>query len=70
MNTTLEDRKLAQQGRERRESSAGGAIQFLRQEIVNEQSPLLSALANIAVVVGFAAFAFTVKYVLKNLSYD
>ena len=55
---------------ERREASHGGGIQFLEQNNANDRSPLLSALANIAVIVGFTAFAFTVKYILKTVAYD
>ena len=68
MNKTLESRKAAEQAEER--NSSGGAAQFLRQQIANEQSPVLSAIANLAVIVGFAAFAYTVKYVFRNISYD
>lgn len=68
MTKTLESRKAAEQAEER--NSSGGAAQFLRQQIANEQSPVLSAIANLAVIVGFAAFAYTVKYVLRNISYD
>ncbi|EEB19486.1 ubiquitin-conjugating enzyme E2, putative [Pediculus humanus corporis] len=67
---TIENRKAVQEMEERREASHGGGIQFLEQNNANDRSPLLSALANIAVIVGFTAFAFTVKYILKTVAYD
>lgn len=33
-----------------------------------DQSPLHGALTNICVIIGFAAFAYTVKYVLRNIA--
>lgn len=33
-----------------------------------EQSPLHGALTNLCVIIGFAAFAFTVKYVLRSIA--
>nr|QBH73234.1 ubiquitin-conjugating enzyme E2 j2 [Thermobia domestica] len=35
-----------------------------------DQSPLQSALTNIFVIIGFAAFAYTVKYVLRSIATD
>nr|QBH73233.1 ubiquitin-conjugating enzyme E2 j2 [Xibalbanus tulumensis] len=42
----------------------------LQQQLVNnqEQSTLHSVLANVFVIIGFAAFAYTVKYVLKSIA--
>lgn len=34
----------------------------------NDQSPLHSAITNICVIIGFAAFAYTVKYVLRSIA--
>jgi ubiquitin-conjugating enzyme E2 J2 len=34
----------------------------------NDQSPLYSAITNICVIIGFAAFAYTVKYVLRSIA--
>lgn len=36
----------------------------------NDQSPLHSALTNICVIIGFAAFAYTVKYVLRSIAME
>ncbi|XP_063242463.1 ubiquitin-conjugating enzyme E2 J2-like [Bacillus rossius redtenbacheri] len=36
----------------------------------NEQSPLHSAITNICVIIGVAAFAYTVKYVLRSIATD
>ena len=36
----------------------------------NDQSPLHSAITNICVIIGFAAFAYTVKYVLRSIATD
>ncbi|KAK6639893.1 Serine/threonine-protein kinase Pink1, mitochondrial [Polyplax serrata] len=66
MTTTLEDRKAAQQGKEEKETlNGGGGPQFHGPEIGNEEGPLLSTLANIAVVVGFAAFTCAVNHLLQ-----
>ncbi|KAL0277210.1 UNVERIFIED_CONTAM: hypothetical protein PYX00_004571 [Menopon gallinae] len=69
IRNTLDMRKVAEQAREARDNGREGS-QFLRQQNPNEQSLFLSALANIAVIVGFAAFAYTVKYILRNISYE
>ena len=34
----------------------------------NDQGPLHSAITNICVIIGFAAFAYTVKYVLRSIA--
>nr|CAD7457695.1 unnamed protein product [Timema tahoe] len=34
----------------------------------NDQSPLHNAITNLCVIIGFAAFAFTVKYVLQSIA--
>lgn len=36
----------------------------------NDQGPLYSAITNICVIIGFAAFAYTVKYVLRSIATD
>ncbi|XP_067006170.1 ubiquitin-conjugating enzyme E2 J2 isoform X2 [Anabrus simplex] len=36
----------------------------------NDQGPLQSALTNICVIIGFAAFAYTVKYVLRSIALE
>lgn len=38
-----------------------------RQQL-SDQSPFQAAITNLFVIIGFAAFAFTVKYVLKTLA--
>lgn len=35
-----------------------------------EQSSLQAAITNICVIIGFAAFAYTVKYVIRSLGTD
>lgn len=35
---------------------------------ITDQSPFQAAITNLFVIIGFAAFAFTVKYVLKTLA--
>lgn len=66
MKKTLETRRAAELAGS--ESTGARTADFLRQQIANEQSPLHSALANIGVVIGFVAFAYAVKYVLRSLT--
>lgn len=39
-------------------------------QLQRDQSPLHSALTNLAIIVGFAAFAYTVKYVLRSIAME
>lgn len=43
---------------------------LLRNQFGNDQGPLQSAITNICVIIGFAAFAYTVKYVLRSIAMD
>jgi len=66
MKRQIEAKRAEQQNSDG--TSNRNAADFLRQQIANEQSPLHAALANLGVLLGFVAFAFAVKYVLKNLA--
>lgn len=52
----------------RHQSTASEVSSLIRDQLQREQSPLHSALANLVVIIGFAAFAYTVKYVLRSIA--
>ena len=52
----------------RHQSTTAEVSSLIRDQLQREQSPLHSAITNLVVIVGFAAFAFTVKYVLWSIS--
>lgn len=54
----------------RHQSTASEVSSLIRDQLQREQSPLHSALANLVVIIGFAAFAFTVKYVLRSIAME
>ena len=63
----LEHRKeLEQQARHRSTSPEG--MTLITDDKQTEQSPLHSALTNLAMFFGVAIFAFTVKYVLRSIA--
>lgn len=54
----------------RHQSTASEVSSLIRDQFQREQSPLHSALANLVVIISFAAFAYTVNYVLKSIAMD
>ncbi|XP_046742037.1 ubiquitin-conjugating enzyme E2 J2 [Diprion similis] len=52
----------------RHQSTASEVSSLIRDQFQREQSPLHSALTNLIVIIGFAAFAYTVKYVLRSIA--
>ncbi|XP_076757722.1 ubiquitin-conjugating enzyme E2 J2 [Xylocopa sonorina] len=65
----LEHRKELEK-QARHQSAASEVSSLLRDQLQRDQSPLYSALANIIVIIGFAAFAYTVKYVLWSVAME
>ncbi|XP_015522186.1 ubiquitin-conjugating enzyme E2 J2 [Neodiprion pinetum] len=63
----LEHRKELEK-QARHQSTASEVSSLIRDQFQREQSPLHSALTNLIVIVGFAAFAYTVKYVLRSIA--
>lgn len=83
INSVLERRRQMQEaiqssdvsgvgGQHTADAINGGSVGLLRPLAGGrhqpQQSPLHSALANICVIIGFAAFAYTVKYVLRTIA--
>ncbi|CAD1478173.1 unnamed protein product [Heterotrigona itama] len=65
----LEQRKeLEKQARHQTTTSEVSSL--LRDQLQRDQSPLYSVLTNLIVIIGFAAFAFTVKYVLWSVAME
>ncbi|CAL7942175.1 unnamed protein product [Xylocopa violacea] len=54
----------------RHQSAASEVSSLLRDQLQRDQSPLYSALANLIVIISFAAFAYTVKYVLWSVAME
>ncbi|KYM96391.1 Ubiquitin-conjugating enzyme E2 J2 [Cyphomyrmex costatus] len=54
----------------RHQSAAAEVSSLIRDQFQRDQSPLHSALANLVVIIGFAAFAYTVNYVLKSIAME
>ncbi|XP_066583247.1 ubiquitin-conjugating enzyme E2 J2-like [Prorops nasuta] len=52
----------------RHHSTAAEVSSLIRDQLQRDQSPLHSALTNLIVIIGFAAFAYTVKYVLRSIA--
>ncbi|KAG7212644.1 hypothetical protein KM043_012927 [Ampulex compressa] len=65
----LEHRKELEK-QARRQSTAAEVSSLIRDQLQREQSPLHSALTNLVVIIGFAAFAYTVKYVLRSIAME
>lgn len=76
IKTELDKRKQAQQSlrNDSNDNLLNGDPHRIMDEnaILNDplQNPLQSMVANICIFVGFAAFAYTVKYVLRSISTD
>lgn len=69
IKTELERRRELEK-QARHQSTASEVSSLIRDQLQREQSPLHSALTNLVVIVGFAAFAYTVKYVLKSIAME
>lgn len=54
----------------RHQTTASEVSSLLRDQLQRDQSPLYSVLTNLVVIIGFAAFAFTVKYVLWSVAME
>ena len=65
----LEHRKELEK-QARHQSTASEVSSLIRDQLQREQSPLHSALTNLIVIIGFAAFAYTVKYVLRSIAME
>lgn len=63
----LEHRKELEK-QARHQSTASEVSSLLRDQLQRDQSPLYNVLTNLVVIIGFAAFAFTVKYVLWSVA--
>ncbi|OXU28526.1 hypothetical protein TSAR_008971 [Trichomalopsis sarcophagae] len=64
----LERRKELHEKQARHRSTTNEGSSLIRGEQPVDQSPLHSALANFAMFIGLAVFAFAVKYVLRNIA--
>ncbi|XP_003403106.1 ubiquitin-conjugating enzyme E2 J2-like [Bombus affinis] len=65
----LEHRKEIEK-QARHQTTASEVSSLLRDQLQRDQSPLYSVLTNLVVIIGFAAFAFTVKYVLWSVAME
>ncbi|XP_071874128.1 ubiquitin-conjugating enzyme E2 J2 [Bombus fervidus] len=65
----LEHRKELEK-QARHQTTASEVSSLLRDQLQRDQSPLYSVLTNLVVIIGFAAFAFTVKYVLWSVAME
>lgn len=63
----LEHRKELEK-QARHQSTASEVSSLLRDQLQRDQSPLYNVLTNLVVIIGFAAFAFIVKYVLWSVA--
>lgn len=54
----------------RHQSTTSEVSSLIRDQFQIDQSPLHSAITNLVVVIGFAAFAYAVKYVLRNIAME
>lgn len=54
----------------RHQSTTSEVSSLIRDQLQREQGPLHSALANLFVIIGFAAFAYTVKYVIRSIAME
>ncbi|XP_033221994.1 ubiquitin-conjugating enzyme E2 J2-like [Belonocnema kinseyi] len=54
----------------RHHSTTSEVSSLIRDQFQIDQSPLHSAITNLVVVIGFAAFAYAVKYVLRNIAME
>ncbi|XP_051172021.1 ubiquitin-conjugating enzyme E2 J2-like [Leptopilina boulardi] len=61
-------KELEKQARHQLTSSEVSSL--IRDQFQIDQSPLHSAITNLVVVIGFAAFAYVVKYVLRNIALE
>ncbi|KAF7993236.1 hypothetical protein HCN44_006296 [Aphidius gifuensis] len=68
IHTELERRKEAE--KQTRQSTTAEVSNLIRDQLQREQSPLNGAMTNLAIIIGFAAFAYTVKYVLRNIAWE
>lgn len=69
IHTELERRKEAEK-QTRHQSTTAEVSNLIRDQLQREQSPLNGAMTNLAIIIGFAAFAYTVKYVLRNIAWE
>ncbi|XP_068985495.1 ubiquitin-conjugating enzyme E2 J2-like [Bombus flavifrons] len=69
IKTELEHRKELEK-QARHQTTASEVSSLLRDQLQRDQSPLYSVLTNLVVIIGFAAFAFTVKYVLWSVAME
>ncbi|KAF3428557.1 hypothetical protein E2986_05077 [Frieseomelitta varia] len=63
----LEHRKELEK-QARRQTTNSEVSSLLRDQLQRDQGPLYSVLTNFIVIIGFAAFAYTVKYVLWSVA--
>ncbi|XP_076299931.1 ubiquitin-conjugating enzyme E2 J2 [Lasioglossum baleicum] len=69
IKSELKHRKeLEKQGRH--QSMTSEVSSLIRDQLQREQSPLYKVLTNVFVIVGFAAFAYVVKYVLRSIAME
>lgn len=75
MKKELEKRKQAQQNAKNSDANdnhwTGDSARLMEENLgLNDQhqNPMQSMFANICIFIGFAAFAYTVKYVLRSIS--
>ncbi|XP_063983572.1 ubiquitin-conjugating enzyme E2 J2 [Diachasmimorpha longicaudata] len=69
INVELERRKKLDQ-QSRQQSTTSDMSSLVLEQSQRDQSPLNGAMTNLAIIVGFAAFAYTVKYVLRNIAWE
>ncbi|XP_015123016.1 ubiquitin-conjugating enzyme E2 J2 isoform X1 [Diachasma alloeum] len=65
----LERRKELDQ-QTRHQSTTSEMSSLLREQFQRDQSPLNGAMTNLAIIIGFAVFAYIVKYVLRNIAWE
>ncbi|KAK0087287.1 hypothetical protein PV325_001324 [Microctonus aethiopoides] len=69
INTVLEVRKEREM-QARPQINAPEVTSLSRDQLQRDQNPIHSALTNLGIIVGVAAFAYTVKYVLRNIAME
>ncbi|KAK0167293.1 hypothetical protein PV327_004711 [Microctonus hyperodae] len=69
INAALEQRKEREM-QARPQINAPEVTSLSRDQLQRDQNPIHSALTNLGIIVGVAAFAYTVKYVLRNIAME
>lgn len=62
------ERRRELQKQLRHSSTTSDVSSLIRDQLQTEQGPFYSAITNLVVFVGFAVFAYAVKYVLRSIA--